>query len=456
MFLQEHRQYGRKPVCGFRSITHRRDSGRGTIEVQPGKALADPADKSFVASPARAQSGFRFVARQPILTADEQVCAYELLFRDSLENHFSASDADGAACSTLDSSLLMGLDTLCNGRLAFLNFTRDVLLRDYAFLFPADRVVVEVLETVPPDAEVISACRRLKEGGYMIALDDYGVGDPRQPLLDFAVFVKVDLRATALNPCAEMVRKLGASHRMLAEKVETREEFNAARQIGFSHFQGYFFRVPEIVSTTDIPSNKLNYLRMLQAVQEPDLDLRKIEKLIKSEVSICYRLLRYLNSAAFSFGNEIRSIRHALTMLGGIEIRRWVQLVAALGVTQGKSPETVFTALVRGRFCELLANKVPHGGSDLFLMGLFSLIDSILQMPMASIIDKISIDQAIKDVILGRHSHLRTIYRLMLAQESGEWPAAAELCKLLHLSTEECAEAYWKAVQWAREITAGM
>jgi c-di-GMP-related signal transduction protein len=395
------------------------------------------------------------VARQPILTVDEKLFGYELLFRDSLVNQFSCSDADGAACSTLDSSLLMGLDTLCNGRIAFLNFTRDVLLRDYALLFPPDRVVVEVLETVTPDAEIVATCQRLKKDGYRIALDDFAVADPRQPLLDSAWILKVDLRATSLRAGADLVRELGPSHLMLAEKVETREEFHAARKAGFVYFQGYFFHKPEIVTTTDIPFNKLNYLRMLQAVQDPELDLRKIESLIKCEVAICYRLLRYLNSAAFAFSNEIRSIRHALTMLGSVEIRRWVRLVATLGATQQQGSEVVSAALVRARFCELLTHKVAHNGSDLFLVGLFSLIDSILQMPMQAVLSHIRIEDPIKNVILGHPSHLRTIYRLMLAQESGEWPDVEGLCKLLHLSTEESADAYWRAVEWSREITAG-
>ena len=409
-----------------------------------------------MASSPQIQSGFRFVARQPVLDVNEQVFGYELLFRDSLRNHFPGLDGNQAAQATLDSSLLMGLDTLCGGRFAFLNFTRDVLLQDFASLFPAERVVIEVLENVPADRDVIAACRKLQERGYMVALDDFVDGDARHPLLEVATFVKVDLRATSIKACSEIIQELGQHHRMLAEKVETREEFKSAKAIGFRYFQGYFFCKPEIVSTNDIPAHKANYLRMLQAVHEPELDLRKIENLIKCEVSLCYRLLRYLNSAAFAFRTEIRSIRHALTMLGTLEIRRWVQLVAALGASQGRSAETVFTALVRARFCELLTNKIPNGGSDLFLMGLFSLMDSILQMPMASIMEKISIDRAIKQVILGDHSHLRTIYRLMLAQESGEWPAVIGLCKLLHLSTDECSDAYWKALQWAREITANV
>jgi EAL and modified HD-GYP domain-containing signal transduction protein len=143
-------------------------------------------------------------------------------------------------------------------------------------------------------------------------------------------------------------------------------------------------------------------------------------------------------------------------MLGSVEIRRWVRLVATLGATQQQGSQVVSAALVRARFCELLTNKVAHNGSDLFLMGLFSLIDSILQMPMQAVLSHIRIEDPIKNVILGHPSHLRTIYRLMLAQESGEWPDAEELCKLLHLSTEESADAYWRAVEWSREITAGV
>jgi c-di-GMP-related signal transduction protein len=141
--------------------------------------------------------------------------------------------------------------------------------------------------------------------------------------------------------------------------------------------------------------------------------------------------------------------------MGSIEIRRWVQLVATLGATQQQGSEVVFAALVRARFSELLTNKVPHNGSVLFLMGLFSLIDSILQVPMQTVLTNLRIEDAIKNVILGHPSHLRTIYRLMLAQESGEWDAVEELCKLLHLTSGESADAYWKAVEWSREITAG-
>jgi EAL and modified HD-GYP domain-containing signal transduction protein len=397
--------------------------------------------------------GTRFVARQPIFDRGEQVFGYELLFRDGLENLCTA-DPEGASRSTLDSSLFLGLDVLCGDRYAFVNCTREVLLKDYATLLPPRQTVIEILETVTADPPVIAACERLREAGYLIALDDFAADDPRESLTSLADIIKVDFRATRPEQRAALVKRHGKQLRLLAEKVETRLELQSARALGFVYFQGYFFRKPEVMAARDIPANRLNYLRMLQAVSRPEINLREIETLIKGEVALCYRLLRYLNSAIFCFGSEIRSVRHALSMLGEREIRRWIRLVATIGAGGQKCSEVVVSTLVRARFCELLAPKVQHGGSDLFLMGLMSLMDVILELPMTEVLAKVPIEKAIKAVILGLPSHLRTIYRLMLAEESGEWEAVDELAKLLQLSREEIAAASWQAMQWAREVTA--
>lgn len=325
-------------------------------------------------TPDQAKPGpiLRFLARQPILTRDEQVFGYELLFRDGPDNYFRSLDPDAASRHTLESSTLMGLEVLCGNRRAFINCTREVLLKDYLMLLPSNQAVAEILETVAPDDQVLAACQRLKEAGYWIALDDFVLDDPREPLTEMADIIKVDFRSTAVEQRAEIMHRYGPWRcRMLAEKVETREEFFAARKAGFLYFQGYFFRVPEVLSTRKIPANRVHYMRMLQAVSRDELDHREIEGLIKSEASLCYRLLRYMNSAGFGFANQIHSVKHAMSLLGEREIRRWVRLVATLAAGSGKSTELVLAALVRGRFCELLSSKIQHGESDLFLMGLF-------------------------------------------------------------------------------------
>jgi EAL and modified HD-GYP domain-containing signal transduction protein len=242
---------------------------------------------------------------------------------------------------------------------------------------------------------------------------------------------------------------------MLAEKVETREEFLAAKKAGCLYFQGYFFRRPETMRAHNISGNQLNYVRMLQVVSKPELEPREIENAIKGEASLCYRLLRYMNSAAFGFANEIHSVRHALSILGEREVRRWVRLVVTLSAGQNKSSELVLSALVRARFCELLSPKIQHGDSDLFLLGLFSMMDSILEISMAEVLENVPIDQETKGVLLGGGSRLRPLYQLMLAQESGDWQRAVELGTSLDLRESDVAEIYWQAMQWARQVSGG-
>jgi EAL and modified HD-GYP domain-containing signal transduction protein len=418
------------------------------IEEIVGNTSAERApDQSSV----RDASRLRYVARQPIFDREEGVFGYELLFRDGLQNVFSG-DTNEASRATLDSSLLMGIDVLCDGRRAFVNCTRDTLIKGLVTLLPPKSTVVEILESVPPDPDVVAACQALKDAGYMIALDDYVANDPREPLAEIADIIKVDMKLTQEDERAGLMKK-HARCRMLAEKVETYSEFERTRNQGFAYFQGYFFRRPEMLALQDMPANRLNYLRMLQEVSRPELDIPALEKLIKAEASVCYRLLRYLNSAAFGIKNEVHSVRHALSMLGERDVRRWVRLVAAVGAGQEKSSELVLSSLVRGRFGELLSPHVKHGESDLFLLGLLSLIDVMLETPMAEVLEKLPLDRETNAVLVGRPSPLRPVFQLILAHESGEWQAAAELSEGLHLKSEDVAAYYWQAQEWARELS---
>jgi len=398
----------------------------------------------------------RYVARQPIFDREENVFGCELLFRDGLENAFSG-DTDEASRATLDRSLLMGLDVLCDGRRAFVNCTRDTLIKGLVTLLPSASTIVEVLESVPADPDVIAACRNLKEAGYLIALDDYVANDTRAQLAELADIIKVDVKLTTDDQQCALIKEYGPWRcRMLAEKIETQKDFARAQEQGFIYFQGFFFRRPEMLNTRDLPANRWNYLRLLQEVSRPELDLAELENLIKAEASVCYRLLRYLNSAVFGLKSEIHSVRHALSMLGEREVRRWVRLVAAVGAGREKTTDLVLSALVRGRFGELLQPVVPHGESDLFLLGLLSLIDAMLELPMPEVLERVPLDHATKAVLLGQPSLLRPVYQLMLAHESGEWEASAQLSEAMHLDPEEVANYYWRAQQWAYEVSTGV
>ena len=347
---------------------------------------------------------------------------------------------------------------LCDGRLAFINCTYQTLLTDYFTLLPPDDVVIEIQETVPPDEDVLRACQRLKQGGYSIALDNFEPGDRREALVPYADFIKVDVKKIQPAQCVSMIKRYAtASCRMLAHKVETRQHFVTAGKTGFTWFQGYFFRQPESLQVREIPANQATYLRLLSAVSKPGVDFAEIEGLIKHEPALCYRLLRYLNSPLLGLSSPVHSVRNALTLLGEQESVRWIRMATTLVMGRERSSDLVLSSLVRARFCELVAPRVEHGKSDLFLMGMLSLIDAILAVPMGVIVEQLCLDAAIKEQLLaaktGKKTPLSPIYDLMVAREAGDWEMVTTLGKRLNLSLSFVAETSNAAMRWAHEVT---
>ena len=412
----------------------------------------DPQSASAVPQ-AKAAVGQQFVARQPIFDRSRKVVGYELLFRDGVENFFRG-ETEHATRSTLDTSLVLGLDTLCDGRLAFINCTAAVLLKELVTLLPPNQTVVEVLETVDPDERIIEALRNLRAQGYKVALDDFGVDDHRAALVAEADLIKVDVRATTAAERSMLVERHRGQCEMLAEKVETPEEFNEAFAMGFSQFQGFFFQRPQVVAVKSVPAHRLTFLRLLEMVSRPTLDMKALESVFKQDATACYRLLRYLNSPAYGFRNEIRNVRHALAILGDRELRRWVRLLVTLTASSDKSPELVISALTRARFCELMSQQMNRSG-DLFLLGLLSLMDAILEVSIDTILEQLPLDHETKAVLSSQPSSLRPLYQLVLAQESGEWEQCEQLTQQLRVSPEKVSAAWWEAVDWAQHIARG-
>ena len=409
-------------------------------------AAAAPSPKS--PTPA----GVRFVARQPIFDRQRRLFGYELLFRDSWENSFGAVDADLACRTTLDSTLLMGLEFLCEKSVAFINCTRESLLQDYMTLLPRERVVLEILETVQPEPEILQACAALRNAGYRLALDDFIANDPRRELVPLADMLKVDWPAVTVDECRHLMKEHARPDLIfLAEKIETQKDLQAAMDLGFHYFQGYFFQKPVILQTREIAPLQIHALQLLQEVSQSAVDMDEVERQIKSDASLCYRLLRYLNSSAFFFNAEIRSIRHALSVLGEKQIRKWVALVVTLHAGAAASSELVRTALTRARFCEGLAPKVTTGSEDLFFLGLMSLLDVILEVPLPDLLERVPVSNAIKSALMGEPSPLTVPFELVLAQESGNWPRLNELATQMRLEEEQISTSYWQAVAWAKE-----
>ncbi len=397
----------------------------------------------------------KFLARQPIFDRQGVALGYEILFRSSLNNYFQSQPGKDMSMFVVDNYLLFGLEALTGGKKAFLNFTRDALIQDYAALLSKKHVVVEVLEDIQPDEEVLAACQRLKKAGYTIALDDFVSGPRMDALIPYADIIKVDFRATPPEVQESLVRRFTPQGiHMLAEKVETREDVERARQLGYSLFQGYFFCRPQMLSKRDIPGLKLNYLRILKAINQPEIDLHEVEAVLRQEPSLLYKLLRYLNSANFALRSRITSIRHALALLGENYLRKWTSVAAISDLAGDKPPELISTALVRARFCEQLA--LPLGlqrrETDLFLLGLMSVMDAVLDRPMNNVVAEIHLPDEVTAALLGEKNRLRPALESAIAQENGDWEGIKSCVEQMGFDEAKFPETYIQAIQWISKL----
>lgn len=397
----------------------------------------------------------KYLARQPILNRARELFAYELLFRNGIQNSCDGLDLELASTSVLDTSFLIGFEKITAGHPMFINCPREFLLRDYVSLFPPNSVVVEILENVKPDQEVIDACRRLKQAGYSIALDDFVDSPGWAPLVALADIIKVDFRLTDQKEQRAIVSRFaGKNIRMLAEKVETHEEYAAGMQMGYSLFQGYFFCHPEMMQHATLPSFKLAYVELLRAATAPEFDIQELASKIKHEASLTFRLLRYLNSAAFGLRSEIHSVPHALSLLGERELRKWIAVVSVGVLADGKPDELMTVPLVRGRFCELLAPLAGMAGhaNDLFLMGLLSVMDAILDQPLDSILAELPVRREIKDALQARIGLYWQLLEIATAHERADWEKVSALVSETGMKEEQVSALYVSAVDWSTAL----
>jgi c-di-GMP-related signal transduction protein len=397
-----------------------------------------------------------FVARQPIFDDRQRVFAYELLFRSGPENFFTPGRSPELQTShVISNGMFIGLAVLTDSKPAFVNFSREALVGDLALALPPKEIVVEILESVVADEETLAACRRLKKAGYRLALDDFVDVPERAALVPFADFIKVDVRATPPEAGAAVARRYKtADVRIVAEKVESREEMQAARTHGFDYFQGYFFSRPVIVSSRTIPGFRLNYLRLLAELNRPEIDMRRLEEVVKQEASMTFRLLRRVNSAAFGFRLETSSLRHALVLLGEREIRTCATVWAMADMARDVPSELVVASTLRARLCEMLAPlaQMPDRSLDLFLLGLFSSLDAILEQPMERILQSLPLGGDIREALLGGPNPLRGVLECVMAYEQGLWDRASDLALAAGISEREIPTCYLEAVEWTRDI----
>lgn len=396
-----------------------------------------------------------YAARQPILDRNKELYAYELLFRDGLENAFPDIDGDEATSRMVEGSQLsFGLEDFLGDKPGFINFTLDTLTKKYPTMLPKEQVVVEILETIQPGKRLLAECQALKEKGYVIALDDYIHQPVWRHFYPFVDIIKIDFRSTStdtINQIKAAIADFGHI-KLLAEKVETNEEFQLAMDLGFSYFQGYFFSKPEMMQSKALSPAQMTLAELLYETSKSDMDLNKITQVFQRDVHLSYKLLRYSNSAIFKRRAEIETIKQALVVLGQVELKKFLSLLFTAQISSDKPAELMRMSMTRARFAEGLAQL--HGEVDTdkaFLTGLMSLMDAILDEPIDSVMSKLPLAKEIKEALIEKKGTLADYIKLIQFYETAQWQDASTAINTLQLANDKVPDAYHTAVQWANE-----
>ncbi|MDQ1363426.1 MAG: hypothetical protein QG652_1287 [Pseudomonadota bacterium] len=393
-----------------------------------------------------------YIARQPIYSRDQTLLGYELLYRNS---HINTADVDDDNKATLDtilnSFMHIGLENIVGSALAFVNLPTDFVTNQTLTPMFRGQCVLEILESVPPTTQVISGLKFLKQQGYQIALDDFEFTPRHKPFLELTDFVKLDIQNKSAEEIRARLNQIAPYKvKTVAEKVETQELHQLCMGMNFDYFQGYFYCRPQMITQKHIPANKLVVLNLLARLQNPNVDLGEIEAILSQDISLTYKLLRYINSATFSRRKEISSIKDAVVLLGLNNVRNWLSLILMSRVVSNKPIELIVTAMVRGKMCELLAaRRKPEIAPQMFIIGLFTVIDALMDRPMADLLDTVILSTPVRLALLDQSGAHGEILSQVLHYEEGNWE------KLLQCDTcpELFQSIYLEAIRWADETT---
>lgn len=396
-----------------------------------------------------------YVGRHPIYDRNLDVVAYELLYRSGDMNFAEILDGNRATFEVLTAAFVnIGIEKIVGHKKAFVNLTREFLIGDYLLPLQRDRVVLEILEDVTVDDEVIAAMRRLRDEGFTLALDDFILSNNQLPLVELAHLVKIDIAALTREELIEHVQVLKRHDvRLLAEKVETVDEYNACTELGFDYFQGYFFCKPNIISGDREPENQTAVLRLLAELHRSDVEMPRLVELISQDVTISYRLLRFINSAYFAFRVKIGSIQQAAVQLGFDPLRKWVTMIA-LGSSSSALPEVTVMALIRAKMCESLA-ELDGRSSDLssyFTVGLFSMLDQLVGRPIRDILDQLPLAEDVQLALLENRGRRGELLQSVIDYEAQRCETGVSF----GFTREQLIRSYVDAVAWADGIVASL
>lgn len=398
-----------------------------------------------------------YVARQPIFDRRMNVYGYELLYRKSMNNYYEGTDDNQATAELIVNSFLANsFDELTEGKRAFINFSENMLLREIPMLLPKQAIVVEVLERVNPTEDIFNVCKKLNEAGYILALDDFVYDEAYDEIIEQAKIIKIEFSNVDFKLQKDLIAKYKGRIKFLAERVETRSEFNMAKNMGYDYFQGYFFSKPIMVTGNDIPEINTNLIRVLQELNAIHPDYQKMASIVETDVGLSYKLFKMANSVYFGARKPITSIRDALVRLGVEEIRKWIYLMMLKNNQKAENKELIKLSLMRAKMMELLSKEVGIKNMDqeYFITGLFSSIDVLLNRSMKEILEELSFSEQVKKALLESGSELRTYLTMVMSYENADWEHFEDLQNQFKIDKDRFMELYLQALQWVLQLEA--
>ncbi|MFJ5770390.1 EAL and HDOD domain-containing protein [Psychrobacillus sp. NPDC093180] len=405
-----------------------------------------------------------FVARQPIFTQDEHIFAYELLYRNGQDNSFPTIAGDEATLDVLTHSFLtIGINELAGEKLCFINFTENLLKKEVFSKFPANRIVVEILEDIPITTALIEDLREIKSLGFLIALDDFVLQKNVNlygELFSLVDYIKVDFLLSTRTERYAIERIVKANYPnivLLAEKVETREQFHEARAAGYKLFQGYFFAKPEVIKGSEIPANLAQYFRIINLLRNNSVSVEEISNEIERDVSLSFKVLKMINSPAVRSKSKVRSIKQGVLILGLEELNHWLYVLLLRESKKNHSGDgmaLIEASLFRAKLCELLARrKFLQNASEYFLVGMFSLIDTLLHRPMIHLLQDLPLSDEVAETLSGTKTEMTPFLELAIACDEVRWNDMIVGAALLSIDHSTLNALYLEARRFATEIT---
>ena len=388
-----------------------------------------------------------FIGRQPIFDANMDLHAYELLFRDGNTSRADFTDGETATSQVMTTTIAeIGLDNLVGEHRAFINLTRFFVTHPDLILFPPEQVVLEILEDIDVDQEVLAGVKALREKGYTIALDDFSPSPKMEPLVDLADIIKIDITAISHEALPKIVGVLKSRGKtVLAEKVETIEDFERLEPMAFDHFQGYFFAKPKVVSGKKLPSNKMALVELTAKVHNPDIEIHELQELVSRDVALSVKAMRFANAPINGLRRSIDSVQQAIVYLGVSTLKNWVT-VLAMSEMDDKPTELVTLALARGRMCELLAKKAGlENEGTFFTVGMFSVLDALLDSDMEVVVESLPLQAESREALVNHTGLQGEALTLAMDMEMG----VASESDFYGVEVDKINELYLTALQWA-------